>query len=119
LSQVLAALLPSARELGVSVSVISTGPFDAAGRRLLDADGVQIVEMPADASLADRRREAILRSGTDITMLVDEARALQEVWSEVLAIRCGFVRHPDGLRAPVDWRTALQTPGATGVPDGR
>ncbi len=112
-------LLPPARDFGVRVCVIWPGGLDAADRRAFEVDGVALIELPANLPRVDLRREAVRRSAADVTMMVEEAQALTECWNEVLAFRCGLVRHPERLRAPLDWRQALSALGVRGASDDR
>lgn len=111
LARVLATLLPAARDFGVRVRVVWPGTLEAAERRAFEADGVALLELPAGTAATERRREAVTRSAADITTVIEESRAESELWSEVLAIRCGLVRHPETGRSPTDWRGVLTALG--------
>jgi hypothetical protein len=119
LGLVLDRLLPAAREYGALVRVTWPGPADIGVRAAASADAFMLLEGDVTHTPAQRRREAVERCVWDVIIVTEESQALVEPWHDVLALRCGLVRHPELLSGPPDWREALSVPDVGGASDVR
>lgn len=106
LTTALRAVARACGDFGVRLVVIWPGA-EANLRAIPDAAELEVVSVPPESELMERRRIAAAQVSADLMMFVEEQDVEQQVWSDVLASRVGFLRGTKPDEPGVDWRAAL------------
>jgi len=102
----LKAVTPACQDFAVQLVVIWPGPV-AVLRSAPETAEIEVVTVPPESSMIDRRRMAVTQVPADVLMFVEEHEVERQAWPDVLASRVGLLRggEPDAPR--VDWRARL------------
>lgn len=106
LTSALRAVTRPCGDFGIRLVVIWPGTV-ANARSIPDVGELEVVPVPPESDLMERRRIAAAQVSADLMMFVEERDVEQQVWSEVLASRVGFLRGTKPDEPGVDWRAAL------------
>ena len=106
LTPALRAVTRACGDFGVRLVVIWPGAV-ASLRSIPDAGELEVLSVPPESEPMERRRLAASKVSADLMMFVEERDVENQVWSEVLASRVGFLRGTKPDEPGVDWRAAL------------
>jgi hypothetical protein len=106
LTAALRAVIRPCSDFGVRLVVVWPGPV-ANVHSLPEAGELEVVSVPPESDLMERRRIAAAQVNADLMMFVEERDVEHQAWSDVLASRVGFLRGTKPDEPGVDWRAAL------------